>query len=625
MSGMMFSTNALKEASGTVVNPMAAPSGRTSMSTTRTSRAIEHFDGNPNIPPYESIAEDPEYKRGAARRPRRGGRPILVDAWNAWWVGETIAALLSLGCLAVVVWILVDIGSEGKKLSDWGLSWSPNSMVSTFVNASRFLVLFVVAECVGQFGWLYYQGGARPLGELEAFDAASRGPLGSALFVLRMRAKSVLASVGALIIIVALAMDTFAQEVLNFETRMVPVAGGANATWLPAARRYDTNSSILTSSKMRKSIYGGFLDFETPVDFGCLTGNCTWDAFSSLGLCSSCQDLSNAITPTCSSDVGNETCAQLTYTLSDYNLTLVLQNGSFVEQGDINDPNARLDANGTENKIYTLVKSVAGEAHPGGLKDPRLFEFAVAQLLVDSTAELTYNSEDLQSPSWNITACAVSWCAKVYEDVEVKSGALINSSPREVNLTASTNSSCWSTSTCQEFVPANTTTALPDGDDDNADSTNSIFYIGVGDDSVSVRRIMDFDYNITVSNSSDNVIDDAYTLATTMMWNTNITASFAHIAASMTNYIRSSAATSSADDDDASRILGVAYSYTTYIVVHWGWFALPAAVVGAGVLLLIICAALSARKRSEGVLWKTSSLPLLLLSPPKGAWREEEW
>lgn len=249
MSGMMFSTNALKEASGTVVNPMAAPSGRTSMSTTRTSRAIEHFDGNPNIPPYESIAEDPEYKRGAARRPRRGGRPILVDAWNAWWVGETIAALLSLGCLAVVVWILVDIGSEGKKLSDWGLSWSPNSMVSTFVNASRFLVLFVVAECVGQFGWLYYQGGARPLGELEAFDAASRGPLGSALFVLRMRAKSVLASVGALIIIVALAMDTFAQEVLNFETRMVPVAGGANATWLPAARRYDTNSSILTSSK----------------------------------------------------------------------------------------------------------------------------------------------------------------------------------------------------------------------------------------------------------------------------------------------------------------------------------------------------------------------------------------
>lgn len=171
---------------------------------------------------------------------------------------------------------------------------------------------------------------------------------------------------------------------------------------------------------MRKSIYGGFLDFETPVDFGCLTGNCTWDAFSSLGLCSSCQDLSNTITPTCS-DVGNETCAQLTYTLSDYNLTLVLQNGSFVEQGDINDPSARLGANGTENKIYTLVKSVAGDAHPGGLKDPRLFEFAVAQLLVDSTAELTYNSEDLQSPSWNITACAVSWCAKVYEDVEVVS------------------------------------------------------------------------------------------------------------------------------------------------------------------------------------------------------------
>lgn len=177
---------------------------------------------------------------------------------------------------------------------------------------------------------------------------------------------------------------------------------------------------------MRKAIYGGLLDFETPVDFGCLTGNCTWDAFASLGVCSSCEDLSDAVTPTCSSSSnegseGNSTCSELTYTFAGYNLTLVLQNGSFVAPQEVGTP-AAAGANDTDSKLYTLVKSVVGPAHPGGLKDPRMFEFAVAQLLVDSTTGLTWDSEDLQSPQWNITACAVSWCAKVYEDVEVVSG-----------------------------------------------------------------------------------------------------------------------------------------------------------------------------------------------------------
>ncbi|KAH7047358.1 hypothetical protein B0J12DRAFT_741284 [Macrophomina phaseolina] len=630
-STMMFGTNALKEASSSVMNPMAAPSGRTSMSTTRTTRAIEHFDGNPNIPPYESIAEDPEYNRGGPRRMRGFGPgwTHLLDRWNAWWVGETIAALLSLGCLAVVIWILVDIGSDGTRLSDWTLAVQPSTLVSVFINASRFLILFVVAECVGQFRWLCFQRGARPLDELELFDSASRGAVGSAFFVLKMRAKALLASVGALVIIFALAMDPFAQQVLRTETRMMPVAGAANGTWMPAARRYDTSSSILTSNKMRKSIYGGLLDFETEVEFGCLTGNCTWDAFTSLGLCSSCQDLSNTITPICSDDEGsllNGNCSQLTYTLSDYNLTLVLQNGSFIDPQDLNNTDTSPRTNVTDHKAYTLVKSVAGDAHPGGLKDPRLFQFAVAQLLVGSTAGLTYDSEDLQRPSWNITACAVSWCAKVYEDVEVKSGTLINSSPRAVSLTASTNSSCWSSTGCQEFVAAaaNSSAVLPEHD------ANATFYIGGSDDSISVRHIMDFDYNITVSNdtsSSASEIDDAYTLATTIMWNINITAAFSHISTSMTNYIRSSPASSSSSSssDDASRVLGTPYSFQTFIVVSWAWFALPAAVVGTGVLLLIVCAVLSTRRRKEGVLWKTSVLPLLLMGPPKGAWREEEW
>ncbi|GME55774.1 hypothetical protein GTA08_BOTSDO13905 [Neofusicoccum parvum] len=615
----MFGATALKEGSG-YVNPMAAPSGRTSMSTTRTSRAIEHFDGNPNIPPYESIAEDPEYKRGRKRRaPPKWTH--LIDRWNEWWVGEIIAALLSLGCLAVVIYILVDIGSDGKRLSDWTLSISPNSMVSTFITASRFLMLFVVAECIGQLRWIYYQAGPRPLDELEVFDSASRGAFGSVLFVLRMKARALMATLGALIVIVALAMDPFAQQILSFPSRPVSLNDGLNSAWLPAAQSWNNSEEVLYSTTMRKAIYGGLLDFETPVDFGCLTGNCTWDAFASLGVCSSCEDLSDAVTPTCSSSSnegseGNSTCSELTYTFAGYNLTLVLQNGSFVAPQEVGTP-AAAGANDTDSKLYTLVKSVVGPAHPGGLKDPRMFEFAVAQLLVDSTTGLTWDSEDLQSPQWNITACAVSWCAKVYEDVEVKNGALSNTTPTNLNLTAVSNSTCWTDTTCQEFAPTNTS-ALPA-------NANTTFYVGIDNSSLSIRNLMKFDYNVSVgANATDDaLVTGAYNLATTMMWNTNISASFAHIATSMTNFVRASGPA-------AQRVAGTASLLQTFVVVEWAWFALPAAVVAAGALLLVAVVVLTALTRREsvgkgGVVWKSSSLPLLLLSPPKGEWRDDEW
>lgn len=47
--------------------------------------------------------------------------------------------------------------------------------------------------------------------------------------------------------------------------------------------------------------------------------------------------------------------------------------------------------------------------------------------------------------------------------------------------------------------------------------------------------------------------------------------------------------------------------------------------MACGVLLLVVCVVLTHLKGREKVMWKASSLPLLLLSPPRGEWREEEW
>lgn len=244
--------NALKEASSSVMNAMAAPSGRTSMSTTRTSRAIEHFDGNPNIPPYESIAEDPEYNRGPSSKKKLPppGWIHFLDQWNEWWIGEIVCVLLALGAFGVVIWIFVD--ADGKKLADWGPSISPNAMVSTFITIARFLMLAVVAECIGQLRWLYFQPAdlkPRELADLDLFDGAARGPLGSVKLLFRMQAKALIASFAALVVVVALAVDPFAQQILSFPSRIAPLAVAANDTWFPAAQTVDADSGVLSTGK----------------------------------------------------------------------------------------------------------------------------------------------------------------------------------------------------------------------------------------------------------------------------------------------------------------------------------------------------------------------------------------
>ncbi|KAB2570274.1 hypothetical protein DBV05_g11064 [Lasiodiplodia theobromae] len=640
--------NALKEASSSVMNAMAAPSGRTSMSTTRTSRAIEHFDGNPNIPPYESIAEDPEYNRGPSSKKKLPppGWIHFLDQWNEWWIGEIVCVLLALGAFGVVIWIFVD--ADGKKLADWGPSISPNAMVSTFITIARFLMVAVVAECIGQLRWLYFQPAdrkPRELADLDLFDGAARGPIGSVKLLFRMQAKALIASFAALVVVVALAVDPFAQQILSFPSRIAPLAVAANDTWFPAAQALEADSGVLSSANLRKTIFSALLGVEEQQPaFGCPTGNCTWEnAFASLGLCSSCEDLSSSVTPTCANastaaDGEQNACPQLTYTLADYhNLTLVLQNGSFVEQPR----SGALAGNALHDEplgqLYTLVRSVAGEAYPAGVKDPRLFEFAVAQLDVGvEEGGQAWDADTLASPKWNVTACAVRWCAKVYEDVEVRNGQLLNAEPRDVELTASSSSDCWSSSTCQEFQATNSSST-------DSNSTSSTFTIALTNDTTSpFAQILSADFNITLSTNrtSPTDTDEAAQITaannsptTALYWQTDIATAFDTLATSFSNLIRSSASSSSSTSNSttspatnsSSLAFGTPLAYQTFIAVSWPWFALPALIMACGVILLVICVVLTHLKGREKVMWKASSLPLLLLSPPRGEWREEEW
>jgi hypothetical protein len=116
---------------------------------------------------------------------------------------------------------------HGKPLDRWTISISLNATIAIFITAAKSLALLVIGACIAQSKWICFKSSARKLEELDLFDSAARGPLGSLRLLLQVRWHTGLASVGAIVTILALGVDTFAQQVIRLDTRDLRVMDGS--------------------------------------------------------------------------------------------------------------------------------------------------------------------------------------------------------------------------------------------------------------------------------------------------------------------------------------------------------------------------------------------------------------
>ena len=79
--------------------------------------------------------------------------------------------------------------------------------------------MFAVTECIGQAKWPLFQRNFHSLIDFHNIDEASRGPWSAVLLLVRMRGRAMLASLGALLFVLSLAVDPFVQQVLSYPTR----------------------------------------------------------------------------------------------------------------------------------------------------------------------------------------------------------------------------------------------------------------------------------------------------------------------------------------------------------------------------------------------------------------------
>ncbi|KAE8136997.1 hypothetical protein BDV38DRAFT_283388 [Aspergillus pseudotamarii] len=123
----------------------------------------------------------------------------------------------------------------------------------------------------------------------QAFDSASRGPWGSINILWSHRASS-LASLGALITVLALVFDPFIQQILSYPTRQAIATDHPTTATIKQAKSFIPDND---SPKIYSALYNGIWGSDFSIDPSCPSGNCTWPTFQSVGVCSQCGEESN--------------------------------------------------------------------------------------------------------------------------------------------------------------------------------------------------------------------------------------------------------------------------------------------------------------------------------------------
>lgn len=496
--------------------------------------------------------------------PSTANKETWTHALKNWWT-ELLCLALAASNLILITTILFLLND--KPLASWHFSISLNAVISALVVATKAALIYTTACCIGQLKWQHFQHSLhrRSLYDLKTFDEASKGPLGALKLVLRLRHISLIAWLGGIIVVAAVFVEVFGQQVLVYKSRSVEVEGGvaefASTQHLMAHDGWYLDYTMI--SDLQKLLLTAIFRGEATPAFDCETAECTWPASATLGICSQCVDISDISKGSCEGDSKNLDC-------------------SFEVPG---------------------YGELGGSVQPGGPMP--LINTTTMDGVYDATPSF-YNFSTLvmaESTNWTakLTQCELSWCAWTYQNATSKGTNLDLGIPQQfpLNFTGT-----WDKTNATSNLDDTQSVCTALGD--YPANLNNTFAISQGKEyflKYAVRLILkagyqgaDFYTQLTLANSSLDYTDTA-----TMSSN---------LAAFMTNALRT---------QDRTQAVGTAWQSVTFIQVRWVWLILPAVLVLAAGILLFMTVVQS--KKYNTVLWKTSLLAFLFCST--NAWATE--
>jgi Protein of unknown function (DUF3176) len=165
-------------------------------------------------------------------------------------------------------------------------------------------LLLPVGACLSQSKWAWFYSEKKPLQHFQIFDAASRGPMGAAWLLCQINSWH-LASIGAIVTLIALASDAFVQQSVTYPLRSVnETASVPFSQSYPLTSMYQADYNYEVEKSMKSAIYDGVFYANASVtgaavSANCPTGNCTFPDYASMAICSQCHDITLLITSVC--------------------------------------------------------------------------------------------------------------------------------------------------------------------------------------------------------------------------------------------------------------------------------------------------------------------------------------
>lgn len=149
------------------------------------------------------------------------------------WLLEIVCWMISAACMGAIIGIYLQV--NGRPLAR-------QQKLLTLANAlgktSSAALIVPTSEALGQLKWNWFHN-SKAMWDFEIFDKASRGPWGAIMLLYRTRGRS-LAALGALLIVLLLAIDTFFQQVVVISDEWT-LEGAAGV--LPKTTRYESQTN----------------------------------------------------------------------------------------------------------------------------------------------------------------------------------------------------------------------------------------------------------------------------------------------------------------------------------------------------------------------------------------------
>jgi hypothetical protein len=559
------------------------------------------------------------------------------------WLFEMMSWFVSASCMVAIICIYLHI--KGRTLSQGGsyLTWT-----NVLGKISSAALIVPTSEALGQLKWHWFHK-SQAMWDFEIFDKASRGPLGALMLLFRTKGRS-LAALGALLIVLLLAIDTFFQQVVSFPDQWMV---RPNTGWIPRVLQYqplyapeffqgfETNFVDPAYRDLIGRYFAGNGTHPTPfgnttspdIPLSCPTSVCNWPSYDTLGVCSECVQVTDLLQYACLETKVDWTATHAGpldedkfpvstvcgYFLNSTSSEPILMSGYVVGGEDRQTMNESLLV-----RVMPLTEMLTKAPLFGGSINFKHLRNPILDTLIVSA---TGGSDGIYRNETPIAhECVLAWCVKTV--VSAYAWGQYSESISAIYLNTTDEQRAWpwqsypvemdSENGTMTIFDENVTIAPPPATYTASTSNHETFGLSNTTASNIMVGFDDFfpSYYTSIEGQKPalrykNYLDGPSLRKlefNPLLFPNNVTHHMERLATAMTNVMRSSIS--------VEMISGDALSPESIISIQWEWLSFPFLLLLLSSVFLISTMIKTSRDTETGI-WKTSVMPTLIYGLPK--------